>query len=56
MACTLSDGDVQKVESNCKTQKPDLQQAFFFSYFFNTRPNINPESKINPKTTGAHSR
>lgn len=53
MACTLSDGDVQEVESNCKTQKPDLQQAFFCFY---TRPNINPESKINPKTTGAHSK
>lgn len=54
MACTLSDGDVQEVESNCKTQKPDLQQALFFCFY--TGPNINPESKINPKTTGAHSR
>lgn len=32
MACTLSDGDVQEVESNCKTQKPDLQQALFFVF------------------------
>lgn len=46
MACTLSDGDVQEVESNCKTQKPDLQQAFFlFLYQTKHKPRIQDKSK-----------
>lgn len=44
MACTLSDGDVQEVESNCKTQKPDLQQAFFL-YHTKHKPRIQDKSK-----------